>query len=264
MMFLMFFLLIIHVLVDFYFQSEKASDEKLAEVLSIKTIFKSRLFKHTLIYIICTFLIFLVYIPNQWLDILIFLIAGLSHGVIDLIKVKLYQKTNEDKRPYLFLIDQLLHVVILILLGLYIIFNFTLTNLGNYFLTDSTYFSVLQYVLAFLLIGKTGNVFFKELLGKYKPSQEDVDEAKEHGFHVFSSNQKAGRTIGILERILLMISLIVGSYMTIGLILAAKSIARFKTLEVTKFGEYFIIGTMFSILYTIFTYYFIFVLFQNI
>jgi len=55
--------------------------------------------------------------------------------------------------------------------------------------------------------------------------------------------------------------MIVGSYTTIGLIIAAKSVARFKSLEVTKFGEYFIIGTMFSILYALFTYYLLFKLY---
>ncbi|MCR3905682.1 MAG: DUF3307 domain-containing protein [Tenericutes bacterium] len=260
-MFLLFFLLLIHVIVDFYLQTEKASEEKLEEVIHFKSFYKSRLFKHSIIYVLATLFVFLVYTPNHWTDIVIFIGAGLSHGFIDFIKIKVYQKSNENKYPYIFLIDQLLHLIILIGLSLYIIFYFTLTSLGSSLLSEGLSYTILQYLLAFLLIGKTANVFFKELLGKYKPTELDIEEAKANNFYVFSSNPKAGRTIGILERILLMVSLIVGSYMTIGLILAAKSIARFKTLEVTKFGEYFIIGTMFSILYTIIVYYFVFVLF---
>ncbi|MBU1093057.1 MAG: DUF3307 domain-containing protein [Firmicutes bacterium] len=260
-MFILFSLLIIHVLFTFYIRYDRNAEDQFDEEIKIKYLYKSKLVQYTFIYTISTFLILVFYLPNHWVNIFVILGAGLAHGLIDYLKIKLHKQSNEFLFPYLFLIAQMFQIILIVLVGTYITLNFTPTNLDIFILNQNLFLVGSKYILAFLLIGKAGNIFFKELMGKYKPTTEDIKEAKENNFHVFSSHQKAGSVIGILERILLMASMIVGSYTTIGLIIAAKSVARFKSLEVTKFGEYFIIGTMFSILYALFTYYLLFKLY---
>lgn len=55
-----------------------------------------------------------------------------------------------------------------------------------------------------------------------------------------------GRTIGILERMLLLTLILVGQWGAMGFVLAAKSIARFKDLDRREFSEYYLIGTLAS------------------
>lgn len=57
-----------------------------------------------------------------------------------------------------------------------------------------------------------------------------------------------GRVIGILERALALTFVLLGEYGALGLIVAAKSLARFKALEDREFAEYFLIGTLASLL----------------
>ena len=57
-----------------------------------------------------------------------------------------------------------------------------------------------------------------------------------------------GRTIGALERALALTLVLLGEYAAVGWIIAAKSLARFKALEDREFAEYFLIGTLASLL----------------
>ena len=57
-----------------------------------------------------------------------------------------------------------------------------------------------------------------------------------------------GRAIGVLERALVLTFVWFGQYGAVGLVVAAKSLARFKALEDREFAEYFLIGTLASLL----------------
>lgn len=59
--------------------------------------------------------------------------------------------------------------------------------------------------------------------------------------------QNAGLYIGWLERFLVVTALLVQSPATVGLILTAKSIARYPEFKSERFAEYFLIGTLLSI-----------------
>jgi hypothetical protein len=61
-----------------------------------------------------------------------------------------------------------------------------------------------------------------------------------------SQLSNAGMYIGWLERFLVMTALILHSPATAGLILAAKSIARYPEFKREQFAEYFLIGTLLS------------------
>lgn len=57
-----------------------------------------------------------------------------------------------------------------------------------------------------------------------------------------------GRAIGVLERAIALTLVLLGQYGALGLVVAAKSLARFKALEDRDFAEYFLIGTLASLL----------------
>jgi hypothetical protein len=59
--------------------------------------------------------------------------------------------------------------------------------------------------------------------------------------------QSAGLYIGWLERFLVVTALLLQSPATVGLILTAKSIARYPEFKSERFAEYFLIGTLLSI-----------------
>jgi len=58
----------------------------------------------------------------------------------------------------------------------------------------------------------------------------------------------AGARIGYLERIFVLTLVILGQYGAIALVFTAKSIARFNELKEREFAEYYLIGTLASIL----------------
>jgi uncharacterized protein DUF3307 len=59
--------------------------------------------------------------------------------------------------------------------------------------------------------------------------------------------ENAGMYIGWLERFIVLTSLVLQSPATVGLILTAKSIARYPELKSVRFAEYFLIGTLLSV-----------------
>jgi hypothetical protein len=63
--------------------------------------------------------------------------------------------------------------------------------------------------------------------------------------------QGRGRIIGVLERALALTLVLLGQFAALGLIVAAKALARFKALEDRDFAEYFLIGTLASLLHAL-------------
>ncbi len=64
---------------------------------------------------------------------------------------------------------------------------------------------------------------------------------------------RMGMMIGRLERALVLTLVLFGQWGALGLVLAAKSIARFRELESQGFSDYYLIGTLWSILIAVVT-----------
>jgi hypothetical protein len=62
-----------------------------------------------------------------------------------------------------------------------------------------------------------------------------------------------GALIGALERALTVTFVLLGQYTALGLVLTAKSITRFEKLKSRMFAEYYLIGTLASMLWAILT-----------
>lgn len=62
-----------------------------------------------------------------------------------------------------------------------------------------------------------------------------------------------GRAIGVLERGIALTLVLLGQYGALAVVIAAKSLARFKALDDRDFAEYFLIGTFASLLLALIT-----------
>lgn len=220
--------LIIHVVADFYLLSIGlgAENESKDKVLAW----------HTVVYATVMLLSALALTLIQGDPRMMW--AGLTlsslHAAAALLKY-IISKTKRMEKPnaqaWLYLSDQLL----LILCAVFITNRFT-AALPIPGLT-------LRWILLLSLIHKPANVSFKKMLSKYEASGDAVRPDTLPG---------AGAVIGSLERVLCAIFIGLGQYASIGLIYTAKSIARFKKIEENpKFAEYYLIGTLYSILFVV-------------
>jgi hypothetical protein len=79
-----------------------------------------------------------------------------------------------------------------------------------------------------------------------------VEEApSKRGIVVPAQELSRGRLIGILERALALTLVLASQYGALGLILAAKALARFRALDDRDFAEYVLIGTLASLLFAL-------------
>lgn len=63
----------------------------------------------------------------------------------------------------------------------------------------------------------------------------------------WTSPARIGATIGVLERLLIVIFVLSGSTAAIGFVVAAKTLARFRQLDDRDFAEYYLLGTLASV-----------------
>lgn len=81
------------------------------------------------------------------------------------------------------------------------------------------------------------------------PVREQQEPAE--GIEVPPGELARGRLIGILERALVLTLVFLGQYGALGFVVAAKALARFRGLDDRDFAEYFLIGTLASLLHAV-------------
>ena len=67
------------------------------------------------------------------------------------------------------------------------------------------------------------------------------------------ASARVGSTIGVLERILIVVFVLTGTDVAIGFVVAAKTLARFRLLDDRAFAEYYLLGTLASVSVAIIT-----------
>lgn len=101
---------------------------------------------------------------------------------------------------------------------------------------------VCLFAWALIFLSREGTSIVRGLLNK----GDVVPGKRNEGPIVDERSYQAGRLIGIIERLILFIIVIVGKYEALGFLLAAKGLIRSKELEKHDFAEYFILGTLVS------------------
>ncbi len=158
------------------------------------------------------------------------LIIMLSHFIIDLVKI---YAVNQKNKRWLFLLDQVAHIAVLIVL--YIVFKKE-QFVVNLELNASHWI----LVLCVLFLTTPVSITLKTFFTRWKLKPEDTG---------FNSLKNAGNWIGIIERLLIFTFIIANHFEAVGFLLAAKSVFRFGDLnrkDNMKLTEYVLIGTLLS------------------
>ena len=103
--------------------------------------------------------------------------------------------------------------------------------------------TLLTWITAMLAAHKPTNISISHALTPYKPATETSPS---------QDDRNAGRFIGTLERSIIIVLLSLQQYSAIGLVLTAKSVARYdKITKDSTFAEYYLLGTLLSTLLAI-------------
>jgi len=101
----------------------------------------------------------------------------------------------------------------------------------------------LLYLLAYLVVIFGGSYFVGQFLKPYKKTAANPDSAGLQG---------VGRKIGKVERAIILTLALLGEFGAISFVFVAKSMARFEQLKKRQFAEYYLLGTLLSILFALF------------
>ena len=180
-------------------------------------------------------------------------LISLLHFLVDWSKSFFIRKypLKDKELTSLYLLDQLIHILIIIIVaGAIALFQETLQYTG-FFKSISDILNlnlelIFSSILATIIIIKPVSITIKRVLYQYQPEVVKKEEMGHPG---------AGSLIGILERLIILIMLSQNQYAAIGFVLTAKSIARYKRIiEDPKFSEYYLLGTLLSMLSVIVTF----------
>jgi hypothetical protein len=217
-------LLIAHLLTDFVFQPKSWVDDRKAK--KIKSI--------SLMWHVCLTTLFAYAFSGLyscwWIPLTIFI----THYIIDIIKSYL------PDNIYTFLIDQIMHVLVIVAIWLIIDHQLEAVRTTICEITTNDKFWILAfgYILVTwplgILIGIATARWRNKLTAKTGGAADDMDDA--------------GKWIGICERTLIFTFVLTQQYTAIGFLMTAKSILRFgdKDQKTEQKTEYILVGTLLS------------------
>ncbi len=217
--------IIAHLLADYIFQPHRWSNLKRQKIVSVQHIY------HVVMVFFCSYILSFDF--HFWGAALIITIL---HFGIDVLKSYL-QITAERKNKDInyFFYDQALHLIILASIsGLYL----HLYSINYIF--DLSY-NTIFIAFGFVLLSKPTNIFMKNIFAIFKIETPAGDTPNENASE--KSLPNAGKLIGIMERYLVFSLILVSQYAAVGLIIAAKSILRYKS---SYKNEYILVGTLLS------------------
>lgn len=240
-------LIVGHLLGDFYLQSDDLANSKNKSF--------ARLVEHGLIYLLAMAVAIFPVFGTQSLKWI--LIVSVIHFMIDSLQfyLKNNRQTRDMKANRFYLVDQSIHLLSLVLVALWIVSNQKIEAYSEIasrfseidFINLELFF---YWILAIALILKPASITINKMLDQYQPTTVKEEEKGHPG---------AGALIGMLERLVILILLTQHQYGAIGFVLTAKSIARYnKITENPQFSEYYLLGTLLSILLVIMTHFLIF------
>lgn len=226
-------LLLAHILTDFVFQSKKCVENKQYNTL------KSRCFWfHIILSGVLTYFLLM-----QWTNWLAPALIAFSHFLIDYWKIRKEEKISASQSSdrhtrytLYFFLDQLFHLFVVIFVWLLITNGF-----DNMFGIIENLFTNVKYLTLFtaliIIIWPTGII-----IGKLtEPFRKEINYD--------DSLTRAGTYIGITERILVMLFVLLNQYAVIGFLIAGKSILRVdrdNDKDARKKTEYVLTGTLLS------------------
>lgn len=213
--------LIAHLLSDFVFQT--------AGMVKNKRWLSPQMFLHVAVVFVATGLL-----SNYWIPALV--IAVLHYG-IDGSKI-LLQKRFPQHTLRFFLLDQLVHVVVILVVWSQVFNLWTSLSRALLLPIDNYKFSLL--LLSYLLITSPIGFVIKFATLNMAQFQDHNEETKPVNM------ENGGKLIGIFERIIILTFVLLSQYGAIGFLITGKSIIRFADKNSNLKSEYVLVGTMMS------------------
>lgn len=219
-------LVFMHMLGDYYLQSNNIALAK-SNIIGDNNKFVNLKYLtiHSLLYMI-PFLLLLFVIEWYWC-ILILGVLLISHWIIDLFTCWFKKKT---KKTFAFILDQVIHIVILLIISKFFYFDIEILNGYEKILYGIT-------IVSFLI--KPSIVIVNHMFCDLFENEQVNDNGK---FDV-------GAIIGVFERIIVLILCTFNAITAIALIVTVKTWARSADIKKNEnqFGNKYLIGTLVSI-----------------
>jgi hypothetical protein len=165
-------------------------------------------------------------------------VAGITfaHILIDAVKVAVQRRF--PSRPLLwFFADQAAHLVVIALAWVWLVPHAHLLPAVTVDPSTLTAIGILAAAYAFNVNGMSAVV-----LSVLAPLGITPSEGALH-----QPSPGVGRVIGILERLFTLTLILMDQWAALALLVAAKSLARFKDLEERRLAEYYLVGTLVSL-----------------
>jgi hypothetical protein len=228
-------LIIGHLLADFYWQPMSWVNDRNTRHFKAK-----KLYYHVLVHGITSAIVVALWEYSfGWQQLSSVLLATsiimISHYFIDI------AKSYSNKGVVPFLLDQIAHITVLIVISIWLTDNQQFTNNFMALLFNE---KVLWVITGYLIILSPSAVFIRMML-----------ERLTNHFSSDGSLPLAGQSIGMLERVLMLTFILLDQFAGLGFLIAAKSVFRFGDLSASKdkqLTEYVMLGTLLSVSVTLF------------
>ncbi len=225
-----------HLLTDFVLQSDRMiADKKRRSLLAYA--------EHGAIHFFSAALFLGFAIPGlalRWSFYAFILALVLVHLTIDRLKLRLVRSETLTDGATTFLADQALHALTVFFTAWLLIRPPFWALLEKFHWAQSAIEKPLVVSVVYVGVIFGGGYVVRFLT---KPlTKQDMSILGETA----NEMQNAGMYIGWLERFVVLTALVLQSPATVGLILTAKSIARYPEMKSVRFAEYFLIGTLLS------------------
>lgn len=226
-------LLLAHIIADFYWQPDKWVTDKREKSYRSKY-----LYAHMAVVMVLSYLFL-----GKWANPLPAILLGITHGLIDVVKLEFDKKGTVGW----FIGDQLAHLISILITAVILTSTFQAEFLHiNAWIHDKKFIAILTG--AFIAISPISFLVgmltkpWRDELTKLSPNADD-------------NLANAGRWIGMSERLLIFVFVILSQYSAIGFLIAAKSLLRYNDKAtsgeipptyISKKSEYILVGTLLS------------------
>ena len=227
---LLLLLLTAHVIGDFYFQPTKWVECRNAN--HIKSI---GLWKHFIVHTLLNSVVFLLSDLSIIQSTIAIGVISISHLLTD------YWKSHRSNNLTYFLIDQAIHLLVIILVWMYFS-GFTFEQVSNFIRNAFTAKNII-IAMSYVLVCKPASVIISLALKKHTDSLVKDNKNQDTGL------VSAGAWIGYIERCLAISFIFMGQFAGIGFLVTTKTIFRFGDLTNSKdmkLTEYMMLGTLLS------------------
>lgn len=211
-------LLLAHLLTDFILQPKSWVSNR-----NIRHFSSDKLYFHGLVTGLAAWLL------TGWQYWPVAIVISITHTIID--GWKSYQK----EEPQYFIIDQALHIIIIISCWYFSFLNTDIITASWHKMNGDT--NAWAIIIAVVFLTTPAGILIGQLTKRWR---EKIDNPE--------SLANAGKWIGVIERLIVLILVLLGQFSAISLLIAAKGIIRFNEKDRPEVKtEYLVIGTLMSI-----------------